>query len=294
MLEKIKNIHPWVKEEDINTKERQRREVIHILLSAISNSDFLKAKMAMKGGVLLAIKYGSPRYTIDVDFSTSMKLADINIEAFKNELNKKLLFSSEKSNYDLTCTIQKIKQKPNDPTATWPTFQVTLGYAYKSDANSFRRLQRGNSSDIIKIDYSFNEMIFETEELELSDGEIVFTYSYVDLLSEKYRAILQQEQRKRNRAQDVYDIYYILKNFEMPDEALKKDILEALIKKSTSRKLHVNKSSISDPDIIKRSEVKYKTLEHTIYGELPPFKMAYSFIQAFYEGLPWDQVTVSA
>lgn len=82
-------------------------------------------------------------------------------------------------------------------------------------------------------------MIFETEELELPDGEIIFTYSYVDLLSEKYRAILQQEQRKRSRAQDVYDIYYILKNFEIPDEALKRDILETLIKKSISRELWV-------------------------------------------------------
>ncbi len=293
MLEKIKNIHSWVEEEDIDAQERQRREAIHILLSAISNSEFLKARMAMKGGVLLAIKYASPRYTIDVDFSTSMKLSDIDIEAFKNELNKKLSFSSEKSNYGMACLIQKIQQNPKDPTATWPTFQITIGYAYKSDTNGFKRLQKGNSSSIIKIDYSFNEMIFETEALELSDGEIIFTYSYVDLLSEKYRAILQQEQRKRSRAQDVYDIYYILKNFDMPDETLKKDILETLIEKSISRKLYINKSSISDPDIVKRSEVKYKTLEYTIYEELPSFKVAYDFIQAFYESLPWHQVTVS-
>lgn len=242
--------------------------------------------MTMKGGVLLAIKYNSPRYTIDVDFSTSFKRLEI--DKFKKELNKKLSSSSEKLNYGMSCLIQKIQQKPKSPMATWPTFQITIGYAYKHDTNSFKRLQAGNSSNIIKIDYSLNEIIFDTEELELSDGETVLTYSYVDLISEKYRAILQQEQRGRSRAQDVYDIYYVLKTFGVPDRIIKENILKTLLKKSLSRELHIDKYSISKPSIIKKSQIKYGAIEHTIYGELPPFETAYDFIQNFYESLPWD------
>jgi predicted nucleotidyltransferase component of viral defense system len=174
-----------------------------------------------------------------------------------------------------------------DPKATWPSFKIKIGYAYKHEPKKYRRLMNKDSSDIIKIDYSLNEVILDTELFELSDGEYIFTYSYADLISEKFRAILQQEARNRSRGQDVYDLYYILLNFGEPDDKLKEKILNAIKEKSISRKLDINHTSMASPEIKNRSQKKYASLELNIYEELPPFEETYSTVQKFYESLPW-------
>ncbi len=235
----------------------------------------------------MAIGYASSRHTIDVDFSTSSLLREVDINFVKEELDKKLITVSENLTYGMACRIQKFNPKPKDPEATWPTFRITVGYAYKDDTNNFRRLQKGYCSSVLKIDYSFNEIIMKTEPLKLTHGEEIQIYSYMDLISEKYRAILQQVQRQRNRSQDIYDIYYILKNFDIPDEETKLNILKAMIKKSESRHLQIDKYSMSDQEIRKRSEKKYQALDQTISEKLPPFQEAFEYIENFYENLPW-------
>ena len=93
MLTKIEDISIWLKATSYDKKEKQRREAIHILLDAIASSEKLNAKMAMKGGVLLAIKYSSSRYTIDVDFSSSEKPSEIDIIKFySSSVKPKILF----------------------------------------------------------------------------------------------------------------------------------------------------------------------------------------------------------
>ena len=289
MLTKIKDIASWVNDSSVDENEQRRREAMHILLYAIGSSDVLSVKMAMKGGVLLGISYRSSRYTYDIDFSTSEKAAAFEIEEFKDELDKQLIYASEKLPYGMTCLIQKFKKEPNNPEATFPTFKLTVGYAYKTDRTKFKRLQSKNSSDVIKIDYSLNEMIQETELLEVGDGKTISAYSYYDLIAEKYRAILQQEQRNRYRSQDVYDIHYVLTNAELPDDQDKNTILKTLLKKSTSRNLEIDRLSIRSPEIKRRSKVKYEKLQQAVYGELPEFETAYKFVQDFYESLPWEK-----
>lgn len=287
MLTKVEDISIWLKAANDDKRERQRREAIHILLDSIASSEKLNAKMAMKGGVLLAIKYGSSRYTIDVDFSSSEKPSEIDTDKLRNELDRNLILSSERFDYGMSCLVQKIKKEPNDPRATSPTFRITIGYAYKADRNNYRSLQKRRSSTVIKIDYSFNEIIHETEELILSDEKSIKTYSYTDLIAEKFRALLQQESRNRMRGQDVYDVYYILKNFEAPTEEAKAKILKALIDKSASRNLIASKQSMSNPEIKKRAESSYEDLKNDIYDELPEYEMAYRHLKIFYENLPW-------
>lgn len=243
--------------------------------------------MAMKGGVLLAIKYSSSRYTTDVDFSTSLKVSEIDIGNFKMELGKQLTLSSESLNYGIACLVQKFKQQPKDPNATAPTFQITIGYSSKTDRNNFKSLMHRRSSTVLKIDYSFNEIIQETEELYLSENKFILTYSYSDLVAEKYRALLQQKKRNRWRSQDVYDLYYIFKNFGPPDSITKRKILDTFKKKSESRSLRVFRKSMADPEIKARSAKDYNHLDKTIYDDLPDFEIAYQYIKTNYEDLPW-------
>lgn len=289
MLNTITNISSWVNDSGIDKKESSRREAIHILLDAIASSGKLNAQMAMKGGVLLAIKYSSSRHTIDVDFSTSQTSSGIDLDRFIKELNKQLTISSETLAYGMSCLIQNSKMNPKDPNASYPTFQIKIGYAYKTDKSNHRKLLNKKSTTIIKIDYSFNEIIQEKETLQVGKGKSVYVYSYHDLIAEKYRAILQQEQRNRHRSQDLYDIYYILNNFEHPDSKDQETILETFIIKSVSRNLTINQFSIRNPEIKRRSKIGYKELQKTIYDKLPEFDDIYQFIQEFYEGLPWEK-----
>ena len=63
------DIERWVADAPIH--QRGFREAVHIILDSIGHSRNLQARMVMKGGLLLAIRYDSSRFTRDLDFSTT-------------------------------------------------------------------------------------------------------------------------------------------------------------------------------------------------------------------------------
>ena len=111
--------------------------------------------------------------------------------------------------------------------------------------------------------------------------------SFTDLVAEKLRAILQQEIRNRVRRQDAYDLYCLFKSHPIDDRDQKEEILRSLIKKSVSRKLEVDRNSMSKTEIINRSKKEYPLLQQEIDEKLPPFEHVYGTVQSFYESLPW-------
>ena len=280
------DIASWADQED-DPRSRQFRQAIHIILAAIATSQNLSSRMIMKGGQLLAIRYASSRYTRDIDFSTSSKAPGFDLETFLVEFEQCLGAACEKLPYDLDCRVQSHKFMPPNPEATFPTLVVRVGYADKSDIKNHRRLIAKNSSDVVQVDYSFNEKIQKTDPIRLSDGGNILVYSFSDLVAEKYRAILQQEPRKRYRRQDVYDLHYLLRRFQTIGRGEKQQILNSLKIKAQSRGLEINKASISNKAIIARSRRDYPALEQEIEGDLPDFDEAYREIRAFYESLPW-------
>jgi len=283
---KTYDIARWVDKED-DPRPRKFREAVHIILAAIATSQNLNSKMILKGGQLLAIRYASSRFTRDIDFSTSSKVSGFNLETFLREFEQSLVVACENLPYDLDCRVQSYEFKPPNPEATFPTLVVRVGYANKSDVKSHRRLVAKNSSDVVKIDYSFNEKIQKTDPIRLSDGGKVLVYSFSDLVAEKYRAILQQEVRNRSRRQDVYDLHYLIGRVQEIGQGEKQQILNSLRIKSQSRNLEVNKDSISNKAIIARSRRDYPGVGQEIEGELPDFDEAYGEIRKFYESLPW-------
>lgn len=64
----------WVNAET-DPSRRSFRQASHLVLRAIANSHRLAPLMVMKGGTLLAIRYNSPRFTKDIDFSTTTRIA---------------------------------------------------------------------------------------------------------------------------------------------------------------------------------------------------------------------------
>jgi len=266
------------------------RQAVHIVLSAIANSDYLKPKMIMKGGMLLGIRYRSTRFTEDIDFSTRMKLSDLDENEFRNELNEALLISSDNLPYGVFCTIQSlgIQPKKNYQNATFPSFNLKIGYARKNDHGEMERLNRGQSPNTIKIDYSFNEISYDVDDLSLDDDGVL-SYNITDLIAEKIRSIIQQPYRNRYRRQDIYDLNYLFTCVSLDDDELL-SILTSLILKSDGRipKGDVNFNTLDREDIKEYSAKDYGTLSQEVSGDVPDFEGAYNKVNDFYKSLPWD------
>lgn len=69
MTQPTYDLDAWVEEAPENGKEF--RQVICIILTAVSHDLKLRSSMVMKGGILMGIRYHSNRFTTDLDFSTS-------------------------------------------------------------------------------------------------------------------------------------------------------------------------------------------------------------------------------
>ncbi len=261
---------------------------VHTILYAIANNPRLQAEMIIKGGILLALRYNSPRYTTDVDFSTSLKYSEFNQDEFEAELGASLAMAVETLNYGLDCRLQSIKINPSRPDATFPTLIARIGYADKSDLKKHRRLLRKNALDVVKVEYSFNEITPNIEHVRLARGGELSVYGLRDLIAEKYRAILQQEVRNRIRRQDVYDLFFLFNSCPTISPGDKKGILDSLLIKSESRSLSVGAESMRSEEIMRRTRKEYQLLKQEIIGELPDFDEVYSVVQRFYELLPWE------
>lgn len=276
----------WVEESSPDRKVFS--QAVHIILHAIAGSDYLRTSMIMKGGMLLGIRYRSSRFTEDIDFSTVEKLTEIDQEKFKNELEESLMLAVDNLPYQVACKLQSIKVKPNEA-ATFPTIELKVGYARKSDAATMKRLNAGQCPRTIKIDYSFNEGTYHPEPLALADEESVIAYGFVDLMAEKLRAVIQQVVRNRQRRQDIYDLHFLLEHCDSIHDDEKYAILETLHKKSVGR-LEPEMLSVETfrrEDIKAASQADYKALKEEIDHPLPEFDQLYQQVATFYESLPW-------
>ncbi len=66
---------------------------------------------------------------------------------------------------------------------------------------------------------------------------------------------------------------------EVRDGTFRATVLQALQAKSAGRSLGVNRQSIADPEVRRRSEKDYAHLQAEIVSELPDFEQAYAAVQ---------------
>lgn len=276
----------WIKDSETKS-ELHFRQVVHIILHAISRSRDLQPQMLMKGGILMAIRYNTGRLTRDVDFSTQKHYRDFQEngqEAFISLLDSSIRQSAELLDYGIRCRIQSHKIKPREE-GNFQTLELKVGYAIVSEINQLKRLEKGSSPHIVSIDYSFNEIISDISFLQVEDDIEIQTYGEITLLAEKLRAILQQEENKKSRGQDIYDIHYFLKTYGISEDK-KSFLLTELINKAASRNLHIHHQSILSPVIYDRSKIRYEALKDEI-ELLPDFDEAFNIVKDFYISLPW-------
>lgn len=283
------DIDLWVADAPQDRKEF--RQAVHTILYAISESEYLKPRMIIKGGMLIGIRYKSERFTEDIDFSTSEKYQNIDTEEFKKELNEALLVAYEELQYGVKCLVQSCKVQPKNgvENATFPSLKLKIGYASNSNTSAMKRLGEERSANTVKIDYSFNEITHKIDDLVIEDSSVK-AYGFEDLIAEKLRSLHQQVIRNRSRRQDVYDLYFLL-NVSSPITSEDKLNILIFLKEKSKERLpsgFINKDSLNNQELKSRSKEDYHLLAKEIEGELPDFEEAFHKVKTFYESLPWE------
>ncbi len=271
-------------------RQRHFREAVHIILVAIGTSTALRSKMIMKGGMLMAIRYDSTRFTKDADFSTHARFTKGDDDAILKELDEQITLVNERLPYDTMCRRQRTEMSPVPPEDNdFPGMKLSIGYAPRSEKRHRDKLLNGQSPNVVEIDHSYNEAVFDVEVLKLTDGDSICAYSFTNLIAEKLRSLLQQPVRKRNREQDVYDLHLLI-GMEHPlngDEQL--HLVKLITDSCAARNITVDAQSLRNPQIRSMAEKGYETLRKDVDGQLPPFNEAYEVVQDFFEALPWSR-----
>ena len=293
----MKIIEDWVA--NSSDQDSLFRQAVHLILLAISRDRGLSRKLVIKGGIAMSIIYSSDRFTTDIDLSALDNIQDLSKEDVEESLSRQLKAVVALSDYNIDLNIHSIKPSPKHiEKATFPAYKATIGYADSTNANAIKRLEDKNAPQTVSLDISFNEELAPeyTEAYKLDERHHVLVYSLEQLVAEKYRSLLQQVKRKRNRRQDIYDIYHLLNDEtnNLQNESVKKTILERLIISSKNRDIeeYLNANALQDGEIRKRALEDFDTLKSEIKVRIPAEKM-YKAVQEYFESLPWNEIPYS-
>ena len=285
------NVAEWVERAKADPIAYQQRQTVEITLNAIAMAAPLNVEMFLKGGILMGLAYDSPRQTIDIDLTTLLAPEGDVGDKVRKLLDSMFPQAAAALGYaDLIVKTHSVKLLPKGkfPDAKYPALKLKIVSA-KRGTTQEKTLQEGKIPVVIDVDISFNEPLPQIQVLELTGGQELRAYGLVDLIAEKYRAVLQQVPRHRNRPQDVYDLDRLIARNAI-DDALQAQILEALVVKCQARQLKPMRASIDDPEIKKRTGADWQSMELEL-GEVPDFEGCYTRVSGFYRNLPWPIVS---
>ena len=282
------NVAEWVASAKADPVAYQQRQTVEITLNAIAMTAPLNAKMFLKGGILMGLAYDSPRQTTDIDLTTELKVESAAGDKISKLLDSAFARAAATLGYaNLIVKTHSVKSQPKKifNSADFPALKLKIACAQRGTEQE-RALQEGKAPGVIDVDISFNEPMQQIQVLELTGGQKLSAYGLADLIAEKYRAILQQVPRNRNRPQDTYDLDFLIVNNEI-DEALCAQIFGIFIAKCQSRQLEPTRASLDDPKIKERSSNDWQAMKLEL-GELPDFEGCFERVSDFYRNLPWN------
>lgn len=281
------NVAEWVQRAKADPIAYQQRQTIEIALNAIAMTAPLQVKMFLKGGILMGLAYGSPRQTTDIDLTTTL-VPEGNVgEIVRRRLDSMLPRAAAALGYaDLIVKTHSVKALPKAifPDARSPALKLKIASA-KRGTTQERALKKGIPPVVTKADISFNEPLRQVQVLKLTGGQELRAYGLVDLIAEKYHAVLQQVPRNRYRRLDVYDLDRLIARNEM-DDVLRTQILAALVVKCSARQIRPKDSSLDHPEIKRRAGADWQSMGLEL-GEVPSFEDCFSHVSDFYRSLPW-------
>ncbi len=282
------DISAWVESNSHNSELYSHSQATHIFLAAIA-AIHPQYTMYLKGGLLMGLVYNSPRRTMDIDLTAGFEPSKGIDSKIKDKLNN--IFPGVVANLGyIGCrfVIEEININPkkiegrilDNPLeeASWPSLKFVNKFTTKRNGPQVK----------IEIDLSFNEKEPRyIDIINIGDNIEIPSYSLIDLISEKYRAILQRTIRRRRRHQDVFDLNFLLERYDF-DNNQKGEILNTFVSKCETRNIVPNKDSLEDTDIIERAGFEWDNIELEI-GNLPEFNHCYKRVNRFYKSLPWKE-----
>jgi hypothetical protein len=258
-------------------------------LNSIATSSELADTCHLKGGILMGLLFGSPRLTADIDLTTTAKANEDSVTGFVDALDAGMTFTARELAYpDYVLRVHSVKRLPRHKFpdgGQWPAIKVKINYANRQNRTHMTRFKAGEAVEVVDIDVSFNEPVTHIEVLGLDGENELLSYSRIELIAEKIRALVQQPIRDRYRRQDVYDLSYILTKYSFNEMELV-SLRDTIIAKCASREIKVERISLRHPEIAKRAKADWHTLGAEVV-ELPDFDDSFSVVVGFYEALPW-------
>lgn len=290
---RIVDIKRWVDKARRDPAAYAERQAMEIVLSAIGSLPVYGSHIFLKGGILMALVYESPRNTADVDFTTDLHASPDLPSALRDALDRTLPRAAARLGFpDLVLRVQTLKERPR-PFKTadlqFPALYVTVAYARRGDRGE-RHVLSGQGPHVIELEVSFNEPVHAIEVVRFGEnGPLLSAYALTDLIAEKFRALLQQVTRNRYRRQDVYDIAFLAERF-LPDAREKAAILASFRDKCAARGIAPTVNSIGEPAVKARSGSEWNTLRQEI-GTIPDFEESFHTVESLYRALPWETPT---
>ena len=282
------NVAEWVEKAKDDPVAYQQRQTVEITLNAIARTAPLRGKMFLKGGILMGLAYDSPRQTADIDLTTALEAEGSVGDEVRKLLDSEFPRAAAELGYaDLIVKTHSVKHLPKGkfPNANFPALKLKIASAKRRTPQE-RALRGGKASDVmIDVDISFNEPLPQIHVLKLTGGQELHAYGLADLIAEKFRAMLQQVPRHRNRPQDVYDLDRLIARNEIDDER-QAQILDALVEKCQARRIKPLRSSLNAPEIKRRAGAAWRSMELEL-GEVPDFEGCFARVAEFYRNLPW-------
>jgi len=233
----LADIPVWSHANGVTTSEANVRFMEFVVLTCIASSPITASSMVFKGGNALRFAYRSPRSTKDLDFSVAANGLPDDADKIRDILNQALRYAERR--FDVKAKCQRVKRNPMNRQATWPTYDIAIGYQLRSDPY-FHNFETRNVATVIPVEVSLNDLVCETA--ACAGLPSLRVCSLEDILAEKLRSLLQQKSRHRNRFQDVYDIARYASEINIDPNK----VAEYLKQKSRIRGIDVRKSSFDE------------------------------------------------
>ena len=284
----VVDIADWVKRAQADPQTYLERQATEVFLAALGLAPSYNDRVFLKGGILMGIRYHSPRQTADLDFTADLDPSEMG--DIRAELDTAMRRAAAILGYtDLICRVQTMRHRPSKRRfagASFPALEVKIAYALRGSPQE-GALHAGRCNTLLEADISFREPVDEIQIVRLGhDGPEIAAYSLTDLIAEKLRALLQQPIRNRYRRQDVYDLAHLIETFSFGQDELR-HLLEVFFAKCRSRDIEPSSGSLSDPEVIRRAKSEWNTLDLEL-GELPDFDERFGIVERFYRSLPWE------
>jgi predicted nucleotidyltransferase component of viral defense system len=275
----LRDADQWAQVRGIQRSEARARFAAAGVLEAIASSRPLREELFFKGGNALNFVWCPNRSTTDLDFSCRDE--PFSMERLRELLDTGLHAASRR--LGTTYSIQQFKRQPPGPDKTFVTYEVSVGYALADDQRNRKKMHNQQPSHAtVKLDISINEIVCDFSSKPLPSGHSVHVCTLEDIVAEKYRALLQQKERNRQRPQDVLDIAVILRS----GDALRPDFIARFLQaKAAARDIPVHAAALDHPEIRLRAAAGYSDLENTAHRFIP-FDEAFALVLDYFHTLP--------